>query len=658
MNISLICIKRGEKIMKYEHLFSTVKIGQLELKNRFVVPPMSTNYANSDGTVSEQMLAYYIARAKGGFGLIFVEATAVTPRGKGLINELALWDDNYINGMKKLADAVHKEGSKIFVQLHHAGRQTDSSNIEGMQPVAPSPVPCPLMDIIPHELTVAEIWDVVHEFGDAALRVKKAGFDGVEIHGAHGYLVSQFMSTHANKRTDEFGGTFEGRMKFLQEIVKDIKKKCGYDFPITLRMGYDEKVNGGRTLEESVVVARFAESIGIDALHISIMTYASLPYMSAPPAMASGFNQFPTGVIKEAVSIPVITVGRYNNMLMADEVIRLGRADLVAMGRESLADPELPKKVEEGKLDEISPCIGCVQSCLGYLLNPEVNKISCLVRPLTGHEFEYDLSKAETKKNVIVVGAGPAGLMASWVAAKRGHKVTLVEKSNNFGGQFRAASIPPTKHEIAAAIKYYVTMGKKYGVNYKLETNVDEAYIQNMKPDVIILATGGEPLRPKIKGINNEKFTTVQEVLEGHISPGFNVLIVGGGQSGSETADFLGEHNRNVTMIEMRKDIAMDEEATPAYFLKKRLKEHDITAVTNAKVLELFDDGVVYEQDEKQFELRGFDTVVLAMGVQSYNPLEEIARKYIDEVYVIGDAQKPGPANHATVAGLKVALEI
>jgi len=644
--------------MKFATLLSPIKIGNIELKNRFVVPPMGTNYANPDGTVSRQMIDYYVERAKGGFGLIILEVTAVDPLGKAIMFEAGLWDDSQIPGYKQLVDEVHAAGAKIFMQLHHCGRQTVPFYLGGKQPVAPSAVACPVMDAIPHELTNAEVWDLVEKFGDAAVRAKKAGFDGVEVHGAHGYLVAQFMSPHANKRMDEFGGTFMGRMKFPLEIFKNIRSKVGTDYPMSFRFGYDEMVNGGRTIEESTVVAKLAEEAGVDVLDVSIMTYASMPYMSAPPAMPSGFNQYPTAKIKAEVSIPVITVGRYNNMYIAEDVLSSGRADLIALGRESITDPFIPTKVAENRLEDIAPCIGCVQSCLGYLLNPAVNKISCLVNPRTGHEGEYDFSKVEKAKKVMVVGGGPGGMLAAYVAAMRGHDVSLYEKEEHLGGQFRLAGVPPTKHELLGALQYYKHMGDKYGVKYHMNTEVNAETVKELAPDAVILATGSQPCLPNIPGIDNPKFVSCLDILGAKVQPGAKVLVVGGGMTGAETADFLGEHNRQVTIVEMQAAIAADEQATVRHFLMKRLEEHRTQMHTNAKVTRFFDDGVDVEENGETKSLRGFDTIVLATGVKAYNPLKEKVEGLCNEVYVIGDAEDTGPANKATEAGMAVGLAI
>ncbi len=642
---------------KFEKLFEPIKIGTMEVKNRFVVPPMGTNFANPDGSVSQQLIDYLVSRAKGGYGLIIVEVTAIDPLGKAIPLQPGIWDDKFIPGWKKLVDEVHKYGAKIAVQLHHAGRQT-TREVIGAQPVAPSPIPCPVDREMPRELTTEEVYELIEKFGDAARRARDAGFDAVEVHGAHGYLIAQFMSAYSNKRIDEFGGDFKGRMKFPVEIVKNIRRKVGNGYPVIFRFSGDERVPGGRTIDESRMVARVMEHVGVDALHVSTGVYGSLPWLIAPSAVAPGYNIYAAEEIKKVVNTPVIAVGRINDPLLAEDIIESGKADMVSLGRESIADPEIPNKVAAGRIEEISPCIGCMQACVGYLFDPNHLKISCLVNPFTGRETELNIEKAEKPKKVMVVGGGPGGLEAAWVAAKRGHKVTLCEKENTLGGQYRIGAIPPAKQDIMKALRYYITMGKKYGVDYKLGVEVTEELIAKEKPDVVILATGGVPLIPNIKGIDNPKFVKAVDVLEGKKEVGTNVLIVGGGMVGVETADFLGEHGHKVTIVEMLPEIAKDEQDAVKYFLMQRLNSYGVKAVTSATVKEFLDDGVVYEKDGKEEKLTGFDSIVIALGAKAYNPLEEKIKGKVPEVYVIGDAVKARKALEAIEEGARVAVKI
>jgi len=645
--------------MNFQKLFSSIKIGNMEVKNRFVVPPMATSLARPDGSPTDGHVAYWKERAKGGYGLLIVEATAVDPLGKGSPwDEPGIWEDRFIPGWKKVTDEVHKYGAKIALQIHHAGRQTTHDKIGGEQPVAPSPISCPVSREIPRELTTEEVYDLIEKFGDAARRAQDAGFDAVEVHGAHGYLIAQFMSPYSNKRIDEFGGDFMDRMKFPLEIIKNIRRKVGNGYPVIFRLSGDEHVPGGRNIDDSRLVAHMIEEAGVDAIHVSTGVYASTQYIIAPSAMPMGFNVYAAEEIKKMVDIPVIAVGRITDPIMAECILRTGRADMIAMGRASLADPELPNKTVAGLIEEISPCIGCMQACAGYLFDPTKPHISCLVNPFTGREGEFRLDKTDKPKKVMVIGGGPGGLEAAWITAKRGHKVTLYEKENVLGGQYRIAAIPPTKQDITKALKYYITMGKKYGVVFKMGIEVTEDLVMREKPDVVIIATGGVPLIPDIDGVDNPNFAKAVEVLDGKKEVGKNVLIVGGGMVGVETADFLGEHGHKVTIIEMLPMIARDEEAAVRYFLMERLAKYGVKTITNAKVKEFLNDGVLYDKDGKEERIIGFDTVILAMGATAYNPLEEKIKGKIPEMYVIGDALKARKAVEAIEEGARVALKI
>ena len=386
--------------MDFKILFSPVKIGNMVVPNRFVVPPMGTNLANADGTVSEEAIDYWKARAEGGWGLLIVEVTAIDPLGKAIPYQPGLWDDSFIPGFKKLVDAVHRYGAKIAVQLHHAGRQT-SSQIIGKQPVAPSPIPCLVSKEMPRELSTSEVYELVEKFGDAAIRAREAGFDAVEVHGAHGYLIAQFMSPHSNKRVDEFGGSFHNRIRFPVEVMRDIRRKVGGSYPIIFRISANEKVTGGRTVDESRAAARVIESAGADALHVSIGVYGSMQYIVPPADIPPGFILSDAEEIKKAVSVPIIGVGRINDPVLAMDAILSGKADLLAWGRQSLANPDTPNKISAGLIEEISPCIACNQGCIGYIFNPEKMKATCLVNQFCGREGKmkikpYYILKSDT----------------------------------------------------------------------------------------------------------------------------------------------------------------------------------------------------------------------------------------------------------------------
>lgn len=651
-----IIVRGGFVMMTFDNLFKPGKIGKLEIKNRFAIPSMIVNLGDDEGNITERTLKYYEKRAKGGFGLIMTEAVAIDERGRATNHELGLWKDEQIDGFRKLAEVIHAGGAKMIVQLHHAGRQTVPALIYGKEPEAPSRVACPLNNYPPEKMSIERIHEVVKEFGDAALRAKKAGADGVEVHGSHGYLIAQFMSQHSNRRTDEYGGDFYGRMRFAKEIFEDVRSKVGDDFTMTFRMADDEKVPDGRTLEESIVVAQYVEQFGVDAIHVSMCCYGSLNWMSPNASAPYGYNQFQTNILKSTVSIPIISVGRYTPAV-AESALKNGYADFIAFGRESIAEPELPNKLAAGSTDDIIPCISCTQSCIGYILKGDY--ASCLINPMTGHEIDYDLTRVAKPKKVGVIGGGPAGLVAAIWAARRGHDVTLLEKNDEPGGQFRLAAVPPCKQDIANAIKYYIHTAGKEGVDIRTNCEVTEDFLKGAKFDAIVLATGGKPACPPIPGLKESEIAmNCIDILDNTVVPGNRVLILGGGMTGVETADYLAEHGRKVTIVEMLEDIALDEAVTPRIFLMERLKEREVEKVVNAKVKQVLNDGVVIETPDGIRELHGFDSIGLALGVKKNDSLLAAAKAACGEVHVIGDAETPGPANHATEAGLRAAFKL
>lgn len=643
--------------MDFSPLFTPIKIGNLELKNRFIMAPMATNFGNEDATPSRQMIEYYRARAKGGFGLITVEATSVHPTAKGMVRQAGLYDDASIPAWQALTDAVHQEGAKVTVEIYHGGRQTHADVI-GETTWSASRVSCPRSGEMPRALSTQEVWQAIGYFGDAALRAKKAGFDSVCVHASAGYFLAEFLSAHANKRTDEFGGDLAGRTKILVEIRKDIREKCGDQFPVTIRIVSDEHVTDGVQPHEAAAVAMICEEAGYDAIDLSQCCYETLEWTCPTAAMTRpGWSGYASQEVKRSVSIPVSSSGRYNDPYYMLQALKLHKLDMICLGRESIADPEIPNKIREGRLEEISPCIACNQSCVGYLLKNKA--LCCLVNPGAGREY-LPVGPAGVKKSVAVIGGGPAGLYLAMVAAQRGHTVHVYEKGDQLGGQFRVAAIPEGKQDIARALKYYIHMGKKYGVTYTCNCAVDAEMLDTLTEEVVVFATGSVPAHPPIPGIESPRLLEAAEVIDGLVNPGVEKksLVLGGGMTGTDVASYLSERKHRVTIVELREGIALDISDRERKAILSRFKEREVAALVNTKVLEIYEDGVRCQDKAGNIaQLRGFDCVVLAMGVKSYDPFAGW-QKAGKQVYHIGDAVKAGQANAALESARELAVKL
>ncbi|QZY56190.1 FAD-dependent oxidoreductase [Crassaminicella profunda] len=639
-----------------KRVFEPMKIGNMEVKNRFVVPPMVVNFVNEDGTANERFIAYIEEKAKGGWGLIIPENYTMDPNASGFVKLPGLWNDEQIESHKELTDRVHKHGAKIVVQINHAGRQT-ASMITGVQPVAPSPIADPTIGETPKELAIQEIKEIVDKFGDAALRAKKAGFDGVEIHGSHGYLINQFMSPFSNKRTDEYGGNIQNRARFALEVIENIKKKAGEDFPIIYRMSVNELVEGGLITEDSKVIAMMLEEAGVNAIHATNGVYASAQYIIPPAAVKHAWSSDITAEIKKVVSIPVITVGRVNDPLIAESILASEKADLVSMGRASLADPHLPNKAKEGRFEDIIHCIGCLQGCAGR--NVQQLPVKCLVNPMTGNESEIKIEEAKAKKKVLIAGGGVAGMEAAIVASKRGHEVHLYEKNSKLGGQWILAAVPPSKEELNTLTVWQKNQLKKLDVNIYLNTSLTEETIENMKPDVVIVATGAKPFVPNIPGKDLDHVVIANDVLAGLKDTGTNVVVIGGGLVGAETAAHLANHGKKVTIIEMLPEIVKDGEPAVKHFLFKDLEQNKVQILTNTSVKEILNNTVVIaDQEENKSKLENVDTVVMAIGSRPVNTLAKKIQGKVEKVITIGDAVKVRKALEAVEEGFRAGLQI
>lgn len=631
------------------HLFEPITINGMKVRNRIVVPPMDTGYGSTAHEVTEQLIAYHRRRAEGGMGLIIVEYTSVDPGGRCTETQIGIYDDRFIPGFKRLTEAVHAHGAKIAVQIHHGGLRA-RPQFSGGEIVAPSAI---AEGYVPRELTIPEIEALVEAFGQAARRAKEAGFDAVEIHGAHGYLINEFLSPWFNRRDDAYGGSFERRLRFPLEVIQRVRELVGLDFPVGFRIIGDElPLGSGLTVKDTARIAVRLQEAGIDMIHVSIGNVGpSLGKVVAPMAVDWGFNVYAAAAVKRAVDIPVITVGRITDVHLADRIVRDGHADMVAMGRASLADPEFPKKAQEGRFDEIRRCFGCADACTQSYRH-------CNNNPELGRELGWDLSPAKRPKAVWVIGGGVAGMEAAHLAARRGHEVTLFEQDAELGGQIHAAAAPPHKGELLNAIANRVPLLKKYGVEVRLGTRVTVEMVRRARPDAVIVAAGALPQRPPIPGIDRPEVVQAKDVLTGRAFVGTKVAVLGGGMVGSETAEYLADHHRDVTIVEMLDAIAADMPRVPRAYLLHRLAQYGVEIVTAAKAEAITEHGILVNVDGQQRLLPGFTSVVLAAGSAPTDHLVDALKGVVDELYVVGDARQVARIADATAQAAEAALKV
>ena len=641
----------------FPNMFSPINIGTVTVPNRFVVPPMGNNFANTDGSMSERSAAYYEARAKGGFGLITIESTVVYKEAKGGPRKPCLFSDEVVPSFKRVADACHAYGAKVSIQLQHAGPE-GNSKLTGYPLKAASAIAPSAGREIPEAMPTEEVYRLIECYGDAARRAQLAGIDMVEVHCAHGYLVSTFISARTNKRTDEFGGCFENRMRLPRLIIENIRKKTGGNMPILCRINARDEGDGGVDVHDAAAIAAYLEQVcGVDAIHVTRSIHIHDEFMWAPNITHGGFNAELGAEIKRAVSVPVILVGRFTEPQYAELLVKQGRADLIAFGRQSIADPELPNKARNGQLEKLTPCTACLLGCVPNML--QGRPITCAMNPCVGREAE--LKPAEVRKNVVVIGGGPGGMYAARLCALRGHSVTLLEKAAELGGHFLVASYPPGKGEISGAIRSFIVNCREAGVDIRTGTEATPELVASLKPDAIIIATGSVPLRLPIPGLDSCGCSTAEDVLTGKADTGKRVLVVGGGMVGCECVEFLTEREHIVDMVEMKPVIGEDIVPEARKYIMANLEKHKVTQRVNARVKQFYADGVDFTDTVtgEDAAMRGYDSVVLAMGYRSNNTLEEQLKDLAPQVIVIGEArQAPGNSMEATGDALNAALAI
>lgn len=631
----------------FPELFKPGYIGRMRLKNRIVMAPMATQFASDTGAVTPRLVDHYRRRAAGGAGLITVEYTCVDyPLGKGSTSQLALHDDKLLPGHSDLVDAVHRAGARISIQLHHAGGATNRRCTEGLEPVAPAPIPSRSVEDQPRILSLSEIEELVEMFARAVERARRAGYDAVELHGTHGYLISQFMSPYVNSRTDAYGGSLANRMRFPLDVIRRARQLVGDEFPLTMRISGQEFVPGGRSIEESKAVAAILETAGIAALHVSAGVDTDPEWMVDPIYHPQGSKVHLAAEIKKAVAIPVIAVGVIREPAFAESVLREGDADFVAIGRGLLVDPDWPLKAAGGRGDEIRRCFSC-NYCTGFRDNVGLS-LRCVMNPEVGDPgWLPALSRKPAKrKKILVVGGGPAGMEAARAAAIRGHEVLLCEKGHTLGGQLLIGCRAPGKEKIEWLLDDLKRQLGKTQVEIRVDTAVSLATIGEIAPDVLILATGGSPSRPDIPGVDSPSVITAWAALGA--TTAFNnqrVLVVGGDSTGCEAALALARLGNEVALIEQRSALALDMESTTRSSLLKQIRSQPGLVVhTGERVAEILPRGVrIISSVHDEPRMMEADMVVLAVGVTPVRELEElvVGNGRPPEVYAIGDCSQP-----------------
>ncbi len=644
--------KVGDKLISqtpFTKLFEPFQIGEMELKNRIVRPAMHSRLGATDGHVTDQLLDYYEALAKGGSGLVIVEYTCIdTQAGKTAPRQIAIDDDKFIPGLRKLAQVIQKSGAKAAIQLQHGGRVVRSA-VTGVQPVAPSAIAAPGAEYeLPRELTVAEIEELVVCFAKGAERAKRAGFDAVELHGAQVYLVNQFLSAAANKRKDAYGGNLENRARFLLDIISTIRKSFGPAYPLWPRLnGMEYDTPDGIRIEDTRELARMVEEAGASAVHVTVFDPEPLyPPMCEPPGSMVHLAE----AVKKVVLIPVITVGKITPEV-GEQVLSEGKADLVAIGKALWADPELPNKAASGRLDDITPCLEC-HRCREFAR--ETGTLACTVNAALGREREYRITPAKRPKKVLIVGGGPAGMEAARIAALRKHEVMLYEKGDRLGGQLILAAVPPYKDGIGKLTEYLSNQVRKLGVRVETGKEVTAALIEEVKPDVVVLATGVVPPIPDISGVDKGSVVTAQDILTETVGVGRRVIVLGGALVGCETAEFLADKGKEVTIIEVLPEIAMKVGPMARAPLLKRLAAKGVAMLAGVQHEEITEWGVVITNKEGQSQLIEAETIVLAIGARPNLALLNELKDRVSEVHLAGDCVEPRDIMGAIADGARV----
>ncbi len=642
--------------MKYEKLFERGKIGTVNLKNRVVMTAMGVNLAGSMGEANDVITRYYEERAKGGVGLIITEIARIDDEyGVGTPNQLSVTEGRHIPHLERMIETIQKYGTKVFIQLHHPGRETKSSLIGGKQIVAPSAIMCQVTQEMPRALTTEECEGLVKKFIKGAVISKTAGADGVELHVAHGYLLNQFVSPYSNKRTDKYGGSFQNRLRIVSEIITGIKYMCGADFPVSVRISADEFVEGGLKLPESIKIARTLESYGIDALNVSSGTYESATTIIEPGSYPQGWKKHLAEEIRKNVKIPVIAVNNIKDPETAEQLLESGVCDFVGVARGLLADPHWVNKTKDGKSDQIRKCIGCL-NCFAEL--NQGRHIKCTVNGALGREIEFsDLEKNGEGKTIAVIGGGPAGMQAALVLDQKGYKTVLFDDREKLGGTLNVADKAPIKDKVLAMNNGLIREIEESGVDVKMNTKATVEMVKELNPAGVFVAVGASPTVPPIPGIEGKNVLKAEDVLTGKVTAKGKVAVIGSGLTGLETAELLADKGHSIVLIEMQKNIGPGVNRTILVDLMMRFKKHDPLIMPNHRLMSITDTNIVLmNQMTSQPLLVEADTVVLALGVTPRRALVSEFMEAFDNVRVIGDAEKAGRIQEAIKEGYSQAF--
>lgn len=616
-------------------IFTPIKIGKLTIKNRFMMAPMENGMAElNTGNVTLRMLAFFEERAKKEVGLIMPGSIGVSAEGRGLPTQLSLFNEEQIKEHKKLVDIIHKYNCKVGAQLYHAGRQA-SEAITGLTPLAPSAIPCAILGNHPREITKDEMKEILDKFVLSTDYALEAGYDLIEVHFAHGYLLHSFMSTHTNKRTDEYNGSFEARIKYPMDVLKAVIKEVAGRVPVQVRVSVDEFVSDGMHFDEVKELCLLCQEAGVSSISVSAGCYDAVEYAIQPMFIPQGFLIPYAKELKQILNIPVIVAARLNDADLIVNTIENDEADMVAIGRGLIADPDLILKIKNDESDKIRYCIACNQGCIDRVLGGM--PAHCLVNPVAGEEETKVLKRAIDNRTISIIGGGPAGLQAAITAKKRGFKVNLYY-DGDLGGKLDLVSKAPNKESFLLFKDYLIKTVKDLNVNL-INKKIDDS--KDIEGDVVIIATGSEQTLPRIEGLENTNYSFAEDVLAGKELDG-NIVVIGGGLVGTETAEYLGSKGKSVTIVEAKDGVALGIGATFIGHVLAILAKYKVKTFTGQNILKVDKGNIILENAKVPY-----DNIVIATGYKSTDELEQkLSKKF--KVYKIGDASKPRRILEAT----------